>query len=319
MELIIAYIIWMVAKDYRRLREPRLLFIALVLAFFLTIDVIAFSGSLAYEESLVDETTFHYALIDAILLLVIWIYRKRQKAEISLQYQNEHLELLVEERSQKLVEAEKMAAAGSVAAMVGHDLRGPLQIIKGSLYLMENDPDSYDELRETISGAVDYASNMIEELRLNVGDSPLQLQEVNLMALIQRAVDEASIPDSVKVDMNVDDGLNSVHVDPLKIRRVLDNLVRNAVEAMPDGGVIGVSAVREDNNALIEVRDTGVGIPAEVMADIFKPFVTTKSKGMGLGLVYCKRAVEAHGGTIIADSKVGEGTTFKIKIPLKLK
>ena len=319
MEVIIAYIIWMVVRDYRRLRDPRLLFIALIMALLLTIDVIVFTGSFAPLESQVDEVAFHFALIDATLLLVVWTYRERRKAEMSLQYQNEHLEQLVEERSQKLVEAERMAAAGSVAAMVGHDLRGPLQTIKNAVYLMEKDPDSADELRETINESVNYAASMLEELRLNVGDTPLQLQEVNLGALIRKAVEEASIPDSVEAELHVDDGLDSVSMDPLKIRRMLDNLLRNAVQAMQDGGTLEVSAVCEGDVVFLRVRDTGTGIPEELMPDLFKAFVTTKPQGMGLGLAYSKRAVEAHGGTIVVESKVGEGTTFTVRLPVELK
>ena len=319
MEIIIGYIIWMVARDYRRLRDPRLLFIAVLMALFLIIDVIVFTGSLTPLESQVEEVAFHFALIDATLLLVVWTYRERWKAEMRLQYQNEHLEQLVEERSQKLVEAERTAAAGSVAAMVGHDLRGPLQTIKNAVYLMEKAPDRADELRETINESVDYAVSMLEELRLNVGDTPLRLQEVNLGALIRRAVKEASIPDSMETELHVGDGLGSVSMDPLKIRRVLDNLVRNAMQAMPDGGTLEVSALCGDKEVLIRVRNTGTEIPEDLMPDLFKAFVTTKPQGMGLGLAYCKRAVEAHGGTISVESKVGEGPSFTVRLPLELK
>jgi signal transduction histidine kinase len=319
MEIIIAYIIWMVARDYRRLRDSRLLFIALIMAFLLTVDVIVFAGSLAPLESQVDEVTFHSALIDATLLLVVWTYRERRKAEMSLQYQNEHLEQLVEERSQKLVEAERMAAAGSVAVMVGHDLRGPLQTIKNAVYLMEKDPDSAHELRETINESVNYAASMLEELRLKVGDTPLQIQEVNLGAIIRKAVEEASIPDSVETELHVDDGLDSVSMDPLKIRRVLDNLIRNAVQAMPDGGTLEVSAVCDGDVVFLRVRDTGTGIPEDLMPDLFKAFVTTKPQGMGLGLAYCKRAVEAHGGTIVVESKIAVGTTFTVRLSMEPK
>ncbi len=269
MELLIAYIIWMVARDYRRLRDPRFLFIAFIMASLLTIDGVILYLSLANVESRIDHMTFHHALVDTTLLLMIWTYRERRKAEISLQYQNEHLELLVEERSQKLVEAEMMAAAGSVAAMVGHDIRGPLQTIKNAVYLMKIDPDSADEMRETIIKSVDFGANMLEELRLNVGDAPLQLQEVNLGAIIRKAVDEASIPDSVETEVHLDDRLDSVSMDLMKIRRVLDNLIRNAVEAMPDGGTLKVSAEVDEEGLEVTVRDTGSGISDDFMSDLF--------------------------------------------------
>jgi signal transduction histidine kinase len=198
---------------------------------------------------------------------------------------------------------------------VGHDLRGPLQTIKNAVYLMEKDPDSSHEMRGTIEDSVDYAASMLEELRLNVGDTPLQLQEANLGTLIRKAIEETPKPDSVETELQLDDGLDSVSMDPLKIRRVLDNLLRNAVQAMPDGGTLEVSAAYDGDIVFIKVRDTGTGIPEELMPDLFKAFVTTKPKGMGLGLAYSKRAVEAHGGTIVVESKVGQGTTFTVRLP----
>jgi PAS domain S-box-containing protein len=223
------------------------------------------------------------------------------------------------EMQSALADSELMAAVGKVAAMVGHDLRGPLQTIKNAVYLLEKDPDTADKLRETIDESVNYAASMLEELRLNVGDSPLQLQEVNLGSIIRRALLEASKPDSVETEVHIADGLDSVHVDPLKIRRVLDNLVRNAMEAMPDGGNLDVSAQVDEEGLEMTVRDTGTGIPDDMMSDLFKAFVTSKPKGMGLGLPYCKRAIEAHGGSIVVESEVGVETTFTVRLPLEFK
>ncbi len=243
----------------------------------------------------------------------------RELAERDLVEYTETLSATVEEKTQEVLDLERMSAAGKVAAMVGHDLRGPLQTIKNSLYLLERNPEKGAELREMMDEAVEYAVRMLDELRFKVSDSPLQLQEVNLGALIHGVVDEAAIPDFVKAEVHVDDGHGSVSMDPLKIRRVLDNLVRNALEAMPDGGSLGVSAVCEGDVVFIRVRDTGTGIPEELMPVLFKAFVTTKLKGMGLGLAYCKRAVEAHDGIISVESKVGEGTAFTVRLPMERK
>ena len=108
-------------------------------------------------------------------------------------------------------------------------------------------------------------------------------------------------------------------IDPIKIQRVLDNMTKNALEAMPQGGILTLSTGIDTGKIYIKVSDTGVGIPKEKLSTLFKPFQTTKSKGLGLGLSYCKRAVEAHGGRIQVESVVGEGTTFTILIPNNLK
>jgi signal transduction histidine kinase len=105
------------------------------------------------------------------------------------------------------------------------------------------------------------------------------------------------------------------HVDPVKIRRVLDNLIRNACEAISGPGTVTVKADRVDGNLEIEVSDTGVGIPDDFMPNLFQTFKTTKKRSLGLGLAYSKKAVEAHGGIITVESKVGKGTKFTVRLP----
>lgn len=104
-------------------------------------------------------------------------------------------------------------------------------------------------------------------------------------------------------------------LDPVHIRRVLDNLIRNAMEAMPDGGDINLITMLHDGDFVLSLSDTGTGIPEEIIPNLFKTLFTTKTKGMGLGLAFCKRAVEAHGGSISVESRVGEGTKFTFTIP----
>ncbi|MFA5869754.1 MAG: sensor histidine kinase, partial [Candidatus Bathyarchaeia archaeon] len=97
----------------------------------------------------------------------------------------------------------------------------------------------------------------------------------------------------------------------------LDNLVTNAVEAMPEGGRLAIRTSVENGNVCIDVEDTGVGIPPEATPRIFDTFYSTKPKGLGLGLPFCRRAVEAHGGTLTFTSKKGAGTTFTVTLPTR--
>lgn len=241
----------------------------------------------------------------------------RKESERKLLEYTDHLKDLVEERSQELLDAERMATAGRVAAMVGHDLRGPLQAIKNAIYLLRKRPDDQENALKMAERSVNKAFEMLEEFRLSTSDTPLNVVATGLSELIEAAVDEASIPDSIDVVLEIGEGLDEVSVDRSKMRRVLDNLVLNAVEAMPDGGTLTVEAEKDEDEIVIIVRDTGVGILGEEMPNLFKAFYTTKPKGTGLGLVYCKRAVEAHGGTITAESQTGIGTTFIIRIPYR--
>jgi signal transduction histidine kinase len=139
---------------------------------------------------------------------------------------------------------------------------------------------------------------------------------VDLSSLARGAVEEKPRPGNVTLDLHLGEGLNDVSIDPLLIRRVLDNLIRNGVEAMPDGGVLTVSARRDEGNAVIEVGDTGVGVSEEDKRHLFEPLFTRKKGGLGLGLYFVRMAVDAHGGVVDVNSKVGEGTTFKLLLPV---
>jgi len=241
---------------------------------------------------------------------------ERKRMEEELRKQSEHLEKLVEEKTMELLDAERMVTAGRIASMVGHDLKSPLQTIRNAAHLLKEVPEQKDEMLDMIENSVTRANGLIEDFRSNVRDTPLSIVTVDLRALMETAVEEAGIPDSVSVSLKVE-GVEAVSLDPSKLHRVLDNLIGNAMEAMPKGGVLKISADKREKEVVIEVTDTGVGISEEEMPNLFKPFHTTKLKGLGLGLTFCKRAVEVHGGTITVESQVGEGSTFTVRIPLK--
>lgn len=228
----------------------------------------------------------------------------------------QNLEEMVAKKTRELLEAEQMVTAGRVAAMVGHDLRNPLQTIRSATSILKRTPEKKDEMLDMIERATEQAANMLEELRQRTREPSPQIKETNLADLIKKSVAETSIPASISVEVRVGNGLESVQLDPDKVRRVLENLFRNAVEAMPDGGNMEVSAERKEDRVSLRVSDNGVGIPEEVMRNLFKPFHTTKSKGMGLGLAYCKRTIEAHRGAIDVESVVGKGTTITMTLPI---
>ncbi len=227
----------------------------------------------------------------------------------------DELETMVAKRTSELVDAERMVAAGRIASMVGHDLRGPLQAIKNAVYILKNSPERIDEMIALIDRVVEQANAMIEELRNQIRDEPLQLGATDLASLIREAIGQAAIPKTIDVGIELDEGLGDFVVDATQIRRVIDNLVRNAVDAMPERGRLELALRKKGRGAEIKVSDTGGGIPDDEKVNLFRPFYTTKVSGLGLGLAYCKRAVEAHGGTIDVETKVGEGTTFTFFIP----
>jgi signal transduction histidine kinase len=227
----------------------------------------------------------------------------------------EDLERQVAEKTGELIDAEKLAAVGRVASMVAHDLRSPLQTIRNVSYIVSRDPSKAKEYCPTIDESVRYASNMVEDLRDATAPSKLRRAPVNLVELLSSILDEAHVPETVEVKRVFEEFL-AANVDTVKLRRALENLIKNAVEAMPKGGVLTVGLAQVDGDAVISVGDTGGGIPEEARASVFKPFFSTKPRGTGLGLAIAKQSVEAHNGSIGYESEVGVGTVFTLRLPL---
>ena len=246
----------------------------------------------------------------------------------------EYLEETVESRTSQLkqiqkhlVEAERMAAIGEAVTMIGHDARNPLQVIFNTLYLAikkidemqvsSEEKNHLKNLLEKIRNQADYINRMILDLQEYTKGVTPELIKVDLNELLEEALSSIMIPEKIEVILNVGKDFPGILADPILMKRVLINLIKNAVEAMPEGGKIRIGASVKGSNALIEVEDTGIGIPEENMKEIFRPFFTTKPKGLGLGLAVCKKLIEAQGGEISVKSKIGKGTKFKIKIPIE--
>ena len=157
---------------------------------------------------------------------------------------------------------------------------------------------------------------MLEAMRSSTREAESNIEQNNLNQLIRDAVDELPKPDNVTINLELDE-IEESWFDASQIRRVMDNVLLNAVEAMPDGGVISIAKHYHDGKFIIQIADTVVGIPEEVLPNILeRKFYTTKPHGLGLGLSYCKRTIESHGGSIMVDSVLGKGTVFTIELPL---
>ena len=198
---------------------------------------------------------------------------------------------------------------------MAHDLRGPLVTISQASEMARAKQELSDKMLELISDNAKRSLQMIE-FREGTREVRVSRSMVDLSSLARGAVEEKPRPGNVTLDLHLGEGLNDVSIDPLLIRRVLDNLIRNGVEAMPDGGVLTVSARRDEGNAVIEVGDTGIGVSEEDKRHLFEPLFTRKKGGLGLGLYFVRMAVDAHGGVVDVNSKVGEGTTFKLLLPV---
>jgi signal transduction histidine kinase len=126
-----------------------------------------------------------------------------------------------------------------------------------------------------------------------------------------------NIPNNTRTVTACEEGIPYIKLDPTFMRRILTNLVTNAVQAMPDGGILTVKAFKKEDKAIITVENTGEGISEDAKVKIFKPLFTTKAKGQGFGLPVVKRLIEVQSGTISFESQRGKGTIFTIILPIQ--
>ena len=224
-----------------------------------------------------------------------------------------------------LKENERMAAIGETAAMVGHDLRNPLQVIVGSIDLIKkrlnkrgdsSDGREIEKWVDKIDAQTDYMNKIVSDLQDYSRNIKPTREEADVEALMRDVVSSVDIPGDVDVSIVLDEGLPDISVDETLMKRLFTNLILNAVQAMPDGGSLSIRGSLQGDDVVISVEDTGVGIREENLDEIFKPLFTSKAKGTGFGLPVCKRIVDAHGGTISVESEEGVGSTFTVKLPV---
>jgi PAS domain S-box-containing protein len=245
---------------------------------------------------------------------------------------SQKLEKLVNKRTKqlklaqaKLVKSERLATIGELAAMVGHDLRNPLTGIMGAAYYLKtkHTPElgaKAKEMLETIENAIIYSNKIVNDLLEYSRDLKLELTETTPKELLKTALSLTEIPQGIHV-VDATEDKPTVKADAEKLRRVFVNIIRNAFDAMPDGGILTVKSMNVKGKLEVSFKDTGTGMSKETLSKLKGgvPLFTTKAKGMGFGVPICKRIVEAHGGELLVESKVGKGTTITITVPVKPK
>jgi PAS domain S-box-containing protein len=224
----------------------------------------------------------------------------------------------------QLLESQRLAAIGETTAMVGHDLRNPLQAMIGTLFLTKDlvASEKPEDRREALGllGSLDntirYMDKIVSDLQDYARPIGADTVETNLLGVVKETLSNMQIPRNVEVTVNIQ-GRRFVKLDTTIFKRVLSNLVLNSLQAMPNGGELTISGSRNNESIEVSVQDTGVGIPPENLGKIFNLFFTTKAQGQGLGLPVCKRLVEEQGGTISVNSRPGKGSVFTFRIPTR--
>jgi PAS domain S-box-containing protein len=227
---------------------------------------------------------------------------------------------------QQLKDSERLAAIGATAGMVGHDIRNPLQAISSDVFLIKSDLSSMPEgeakegITESAAGIeqnIKYMNKIVQDLQDYARPLAPASREVDLEKLCEDTLFKNGVPENIDASCQIENKVKNIVTDPEMLRRILNNLVTNATQAMSDGGKLEVHAYQESGNTMITVKDTGGGITEDIKAKLFTPLFTTKSKGQGFGLAVVRRMTEALGGTITYESKVGEGTKFILSLPSK--
>jgi signal transduction histidine kinase len=226
-------------------------------------------------------------------------------------YQYEHV--------QRLKRGQRLASIGQMAAGIAHELRNPLNVIRTSVFYLQNArdlaPAKLTEHLERIGRQAIVAGEVITglsdfaKLELPVSDA------VSVARLVADVLAARELPPDMTVELEGVESCPPVRGDARQLAIVLGNLVGNAVEAMAGGGRLVVQAVAREARVELTVADNGPGIDDEFLHRVFEPFYTTKTRGMGLGLAMCRAIVENHGGAIRAERHDGAGARLTISLP----
>jgi PAS domain S-box-containing protein len=264
------------------------------------------------------------------ILVIARDVTERNYMQKKLEEYSQHLETIIEERTrqlreahERLIKSERLATIGQVAAMVGHDLRNPLTGINSAVYYLKTKlgpqiDQKKREMLELIERDVQYSDKIITDLIDYSREIKPELTETTPKSILKEAISLVEVPKNIQlIDATQDEPVLKMDVE--KMKRVFSNFIKNALDAMPEGGKLTVSSRKSNGDVEIMFTDTGTGMAKEVMERLWTPFFTTKAKGMGLGLAICRRIIEAHGGRISVESIVGEGTTFTVTTPVEPK
>lgn len=233
---------------------------------------------------------------------------------------------LLEEARREVAESRRLAQLGQIAAGIGHELRQPLGNMSALLYCLKT-AEPGDEKHTRPAGARDYLGELEGQLALadriicNLLDFARTQQPerrpTDLNGLVGQQCEQMALAAATRLAMELAPGLPPVLADPVHIERAFHNLVANALESMREtGGELRVSTYAADDCVVLEVCDTGPGIPHELREKIFQPLFSTRSRGLGMGLALTRHLVEANGGTIGFCCEAGAGTRFQLRLPV---
>jgi len=243
---------------------------------------------------------------------------------ITLEDINERVRL-----EEQLVQSEKLAGMGLLAATIAHELGNPLSIMSSTLQYIRDAitnqtilPPAIIEAIDTIMDSIKRMHELLRSLSGFTGSQRPRFEPTNLCRVISQMlafIHKEAKTHNINVYHQFDDNLPDCYVISREIKQIFLNLLKNAIEAMPNGGDLRIKVYHaEDKDAIcVDITDTGHGISESDLHLIFRPFYSTKTDGTGLGLSFCRRVADEHGGEIKVKSELGKGSTFSVNLPIK--
>jgi len=246
--------------------------------------------------------------------------QKHQAAALQLAQANRNLQ----EAEAAVRRSERLAALGQLSAGLAHELRNPLGTIKTSAEMLLKSVDADNavarEMAGFISSEVDRTNSLVTRFLDFARPLAVRLEKTDLTQVIDQAItdiEKHQPPFDVTIYKNYSPEIPPFFLDGQLMERVIYNLVLNAAQASPPNGSITVKTRESDGTVEITVIDRGSGIPPKLIENIFNPFYTTKSAGVGLGLAIVSKIVDEHGGSIAVESEPGEGSVFRVYLPFR--
>jgi PAS domain S-box-containing protein len=223
-----------------------------------------------------------------------------------------------EQTDQLLQKSEKLALLGQMAAGIAHEIRNPLTSIRGFVQLFKGDQDQ-NVYYDIVLSELDRINAIVGEFLFLSKPTVTTMQDRDVKKLLSDVVtliQTQTILNNVQIFMEYESHLPLITCDENQLKQVFLNVLKNAIEAMPNGGVIELKVTQDINHQIdILIRDEGVGIPKDRIPSLGEPFYTTKEKGTGLGLMTCYKIIENHQGQLQIESELNKGTSVRIILP----
>lgn len=218
-----------------------------------------------------------------------------------------------------IIKSEKLSIIGELASAVAHEIRNPLTSLKGFIQLLQKKDTENKLYYDIMSSEIDRINSIASEFLILSKPQATQFKKINIDVLLHNVitlVQTIAIMKNVKISIDIENRIPELMCEENQMKQVFINILKNAVEAVPEGGQINVSAqLLNSGQIFVSVEDNGAGIPKRLLPKLGEPFYTTKEKGTGLGLMISNRIIQQHRGWIKIESEEGKGTNVEITLP----